>query len=129
MAKREEAEKVQSLVNTRTKLVRLKTSLLNKIHALYVSNGLKLRRASLSSEKGLEKVFSIQWSEIEKLELEIIIDQIRSLKMSIKKLEKAIDQEAMKLKGFENLKTMSGARKFISRNLVVSHRRGQRFCQ
>ncbi|MBA4183271.1 MAG: IS110 family transposase, partial [Acidobacteria bacterium] len=107
-AKREEAEKVQSLVNTRTKLVRLKTSLLNKIHALYVSNGLKLRRASLSSEKGLEKVFSIQWSEIEKLELEIIIDQIRSLKMSIKKLEKAIDQEAMKLKGFENLKTMSG---------------------
>ena len=107
-AKREEAEKVQSLVNTRTKLVRLKTSLLNKIHALYVSNGLKLRRASLNSEKGLEKVFSIQWSEIEKLELEIIIDQIRSLKMSIKKLEKAIDQEAMKLKGFENLKTMSG---------------------
>jgi len=107
-AKREEAEKVQSLVNTRTKLVRLKTSLLNKIHALYVSNGLKLRRASLSSEKGLEKVFSIQWSEIEKLELEIIIDQIRSLKMSIKKLEKAIDQEAMKLKGFENLKTISG---------------------
>jgi transposase len=82
--------------------------LLNKIHALYVSNGLKLRGASLSSEKGLEKVFSIQWSEIEKLELEIIIDQIRSLKMSIKKLEKAIDQEAMKLKGFENLKTMSG---------------------
>ena len=108
MAKREEAEKVQSLVNTRTKLVRLKTSLLNKIHALYVSNGLKLRRASLSSEKGLEKVFSIQWSEIEKLELEIIIDQIRWLKMSIKKLEKAIDQEAMKLKGFENLKTISG---------------------
>jgi transposase len=41
-AKKEEAEKVQSLVNTRTKFVRLKTSLLNKIHALYVSNGRKL---------------------------------------------------------------------------------------
>ena len=43
-AKREEAEKVQSLVNTRTKLVRLKTSLINKIHALHVSNGRKLKK-------------------------------------------------------------------------------------
>ncbi|MGI8543421.1 MAG: IS110 family transposase [Aridibacter sp.] len=107
-AKKEAAEKVQSLVNTRTKFVRLKTSLINKIHALYVATGRKLKKTSLSSEKGLEKVFSIQWSEIEKLELEIIIEQIRSLKVSLKKLDKAIDQEAMKLKGFENLKTISG---------------------
>ncbi len=40
-AKGEAAERVQSLVNTRTKLVRLKTSLINKIHALYVSGGRK----------------------------------------------------------------------------------------
>jgi transposase len=107
-AKKEEAEKVQSLVNTRTKFVRLKTSLLNKIHALYVSNGRKLRKTSLSSEKGLDKVFQEVWSKIERLELEIIIEQIRSLKASIKKLDKAIAEESEKLKGFENLKTISG---------------------
>jgi transposase len=107
-AKKEEAENVQSLVNTRTKFVRLKTGLLNKIHALYVSNGRKLRKTSLSSEKGLERVLSEVWSEIERLELEIIIDQIRSLKASIKKLDKAIAEMSEKLKGFENLKTISG---------------------
>jgi transposase len=107
-AKKEEAEKVQSLVNTRTKFVRLKTSMLNKIHAMYVSNGRKLRKTSLSSEKGLERVLSEVWSEIERLELEIIIEQIRSLKASIKKLDKAIAEMSEKLKGFENLKTISG---------------------
>ncbi len=107
-AKREEAERVQSLVNTRTKLVRLKTSLINKIHALYVSNGRKLKKASLASEKGLEKVLLQEWSAIEGIELEIIIEQIRSLKVSIKKLDKAIEAESGKLKGFENLVSMSG---------------------
>lgn len=107
-AKKEEAEKVQSLVNTRTKLVRLKTSLLNKIHAIYVSRGRKLRKTSLSSDKGLEQVLEEEWSEIELVELEIIIEQIGSLKASIKKLEKAIAAESEKLKGFENLKTIAG---------------------
>lgn len=108
-AKTAEAEKVQSLVNTRTKLVRLKTSLVNKIHALYVAQGKKLKKASLASDKGLDRVLEEElWSEIERIELEIIIEQIRSLKASIKKSDKAIAQESEKLKGFESLKTISG---------------------
>ena len=107
-AKSEEAERVQSLVNTRTKLVRLKTGLINKIHALYVSNGRKLKKTSLSSEKGLEKVFEAQWNEVEIVELEIIIEQIRSLKQSIKKLDQAIETESKKLNGYENLMSMTG---------------------
>ncbi len=99
---------MQSLVNTRSKLVRLKTSLVNKIHALHVSNGRKLKKASLSSEKGMGKVLLGKWSEIERTELEIIIEQIGSLKASIKKLDKAIEEEAGKLKGYENLVSMSG---------------------
>ncbi len=107
-AKRAEAERVQSLVNTRTKLVRLKTSLINKIHALYVGNGRKLKRASLASDKGLEKVLLCQWSAVERIELEIIIEQIRWLKVSIKKLDKAIEAESEKLKGYQSLVSMSG---------------------
>lgn len=107
-AKQAEAERVQSLVNTRTKLVRLKTSLINKIHALYVANGRKLKKASLSSEKGLDKVLLQAWRTLERIELEIIIEQIRSLKVSIKKLDKAIEAESEKLKGYESLVSMSG---------------------
>jgi transposase len=106
--KKEEATTVQSMVQTRTKLVRLKTSLINKIHALFVSNGRKLKKTSLSSEKGLEKVLQAEWSEIERIELEIIIEQIRSLKSSIKKLDKAIETQSEKLAGYESLVSMSG---------------------
>lgn len=107
-AKSEEAERVQSLVQTRNKLVGLKTSFLNKIHALSVSNGRKLKKTSLSSEKGLEKVLKEEWSVIERVELEIIIEQIRFLKVSIKKLDKAISEESEKLEGFNNLVSISG---------------------
>lgn len=107
-AKKEDATSVQSLVNTRTKLVRLKTSLLNKIHALFVSKGRKLKKTSLASEKGLEKVLQQEWTTIERIELEIIIEQIRWLKASIKKLDKAIETQSEKLKGYESLVSMSG---------------------
>jgi transposase len=102
------AERVQSLAHTRTKLVGVKTSLMNKIHALSVASGRKLRRAGLSSEKGLERVLTEEWTEFERIEIEIIIEQIGALKKSIAKLDKAITQEAGKLAGFENLISMSG---------------------
>ena len=79
--------------------MRLKTSLINKIHALFVANGQKLKKASLSSEKALEKVLLSEWSAIERIELEIIIEQLRSLKVSIKKSDKVIETESEKLKG------------------------------
>ena len=106
--KAEAAEKVQSLVNTRTKLVRLKTSLINKIHALNVANGRKLKKTSLASEKGLDKVLLDEWSAIERIELEIIVEQIRSLKAGIKKLDKAIEEEASQFEGYQSLVSMAG---------------------
>lgn len=106
--KSEQAETVQRLNETRTKLVRLKTCLMNKIHALAVSCGRKLKRESLSSKKGLQKVFGQAWTAVEKLELEIIVEQIESLNKSIKRLEMVIEEESKKLAGFENLITMTG---------------------
>ena len=107
-AKKQQAADVQSLVQTRTKLVRLKTGLINKIHALSVSNGRKLRKTGLASEKGLEKVLTQEWSEIERIELDIIIEQIRSLKAGIRKLDKAIALRSEKLKGYRNLVSIGG---------------------
>lgn len=107
-AKKEEADKVQSLVGTRSKLVRLKTSLINKIHALSVSNGRKIRKTTLASEKGLGKVLEEEWMAIERIELDIIMEQIRSLKAGIKKLDEAIAEESKKLAGYQNLMSISG---------------------
>lgn len=106
--KSEEAETVQRMNETRTKFVRLQTSLKNKLHALAVSRGWKLKKASLSSEKGLNRLFDLEWTEIERVEIEIIIEQMGSLKKSIKKLEKAIEPLAKKLQGYENLISMTG---------------------
>lgn len=106
--KSERAETIQRMNETRSKLVSLKTTLLNKIHALAVATGRKLKKESLSSERGIRKVLESEWSEIERLELEIIAEQISSLKAGIKRLEEAITAEAEKLKGYENLRSIKG---------------------
>lgn len=107
-AKSEQAELVQRLNETRQKFVRLKTSLLNKIHALAVGRGRKLKKESLSSERGLERVLEQEWTTGERLELEIIIEQIGSLKQSIGRVDTALEAESAKLVGFENLISLTG---------------------
>lgn len=107
-SKSEEAERVGSLNETRNKLVRLKTSFLNRIHALAVSKGRKLKKESLGSEKGLNRVLGDEWTEVERIELEIIAGEIRHLKESIKKLDKAIEIQAEKMKGYRNLVSITG---------------------
>lgn len=106
--KSESAETVARLNETRAKLVRLKTCLLNKIHALAVSRGWKLKKESLGSKRGLAKVQEREWSAIERLELEIIIEQIEGLQKSIRRLEEAIEEASRELAGFENLISIKG---------------------
>lgn len=106
--KSEAAERVAGLNETRNKLVRLKTSLMNKIHALAVSRGRKLKRESLSSEKGLARILADQWTADERVELEILVEEIRHLKESIKKIDRVIEEAAQKMAGYENLVSMTG---------------------
>jgi transposase len=106
--KSEEAERISSLNETRNKLVSLRTSLMNKIHALAVGRGRKLKRESLSSEKGLEKVLGDEWSAGERVELEIVVGEIRHLKQSIKRLDEVIAEAAGKLAGYRNLVSVTG---------------------
>ncbi|MGI8544883.1 MAG: IS110 family transposase [Aridibacter sp.] len=106
--KSQAAEVVQRMNETRMKFVRMQTSLKNKLHALAVSRGWKLKKESLSSEKGLNRLGEMEWTEMEQIEIEIIIEQMRSLKKSIKRLEKAIEPIAKELSGYENLLTITG---------------------
>lgn len=106
--KSERAETISRLNETRSRLLSLKTALMNKIHALAVWRGRKLKKESLSSERGLKRVLEQEWSEIEALELKIIIEQIGSLKASIKRLDEAIEKQAENLRGFSNLISITG---------------------
>lgn len=42
--------------------MRLKTTLLNKIHALAVSRGRQLKKERLGSKRGLKRVFEQDWT-------------------------------------------------------------------
>jgi transposase len=106
--KEEKYTELQSLSNTRGKLVTLRTSLKNKIHNLLSSKGIVLNRESLSSEKGLKSVLNYELSEVSRIELEILVEEIRNLNKSISKIDKELSDKGKHLSGFENITSIKG---------------------
>jgi hypothetical protein len=78
--KDKEHGQLASLTQTRDTLVKLRTALKNKVNNLLSARGINLAKESLSSEKKLEEVVSLPFDEIVRIELRVIVDQIRSLK-------------------------------------------------
>ncbi len=101
-------KKVSSAVQTRDKLVKLRTVLKNKINNIFASLCLPLEREAMSSEKGLKYVESFSFDPITQTEIKVMAEQIRSLNKSIAELEEVIKKEGAKMKGFENLKSIKG---------------------
>jgi transposase len=97
-----------SLLQTRDKLVKLRTVLKNKINNLLSARGILLPKESLSTEKGLEQVLSANVGELPRVELMVLVEQIRHLNQGITKLEAAIKKQGPKLPGYENLKSIKG---------------------
>ena len=97
-----------SLTQTRDRLVKLRTSLKNKVNNLLSAHGLNLAREALSSEKQLEQVLALPFDELVQFELRVIVEQIRSLNRSIAQLEKRIAEEGRKLPGHRNLTSIKG---------------------
>jgi transposase len=106
--KTEAHAQLSSLANTRDKLVKLRTSLINKIHAILKGHGLESRREAYSCESGLKEVMKLRFSPCAEVEVEVIVSQIRSLNEGIKKLDKQIAVEGAKLEGCENLTSIKG---------------------
>lgn len=100
--------RVASLVQTRDKLVKLRTVLKNKINNLLAARGVLIRKESLSSEKGLADVLNKPVSDLERLELEILVGEIRHLNESIRKLEELLQTQGPKLPGWQNLTSIKG---------------------
>lgn len=99
---------VASLTQTRDRLVKLRTALKNKVNNLLSARGIELEKEDLSSEKGLARVLTQQLEGLAQVELEIIVDEIRSLNRSTRRLEKVIEEAAQKLPGYSNLTSIKG---------------------
>jgi transposase len=99
---------IHSLVQTRDRLVKLRTVLMNKLHNICNGYGIKIKKESLGSEVGLERVEKLTLEKTVKIEVEVVVEQIRSLNKGIKKLEEELKERGSGLKGYENLKSIKG---------------------
>lgn len=107
--KSEAAAQLSSLVQTRDKLVKARTQLKNKLHALLISHGLESKKEAYSSERGLERVLAVEaFGEITRIEAEVIVSQVRSLNQSIHRLDEEIERQGARLEGHDSLTSIKG---------------------
>jgi transposase len=106
--KSKQHQKVGSLSQTRDKFVKSRTYFMNKVHGILNSCGIKLKKESLGTEKGLQRVLTHQIDEVSKFEVEVLVDQIRVLNGSIKKLDNKLVDVGSQLKGHRNLVSIKG---------------------
>jgi transposase len=107
--KSEEHVQLSSLITTRDQLVKLRVSLLGKVHGMFVRHGLKIKREVLTSKAGFAReVGRNGWSDLERVELSVIENQLLNLHSNIKHLEKEITAHAKTLAGYDNVISIKG---------------------
>lgn len=106
--KDEQHAQVNSLAQTRDRLVKLRTALLNKVHAHLRAHGRESQREAYDHPRNLRAVLREQWPASVRLELEVIATQIGSLSEGIKKLEREICELGKQLAGHNCLTSIKG---------------------
>ena len=107
--KTEQAWEVNSLAQTRDKLVKLRTTLVNKLHALLRARGQASRKSQFHREKGLRAVLEKQWGATAQVEVGVIVNQIRSLNEGIKRLGAELSVSGERLPGQKSLVSIKGS--------------------
>lgn len=97
-----------SLVHTRDLLVKQRTRLLNKIHALFNRHGIKLKKESLGSRRRLLALEIGRFPTLEQVELRVLRDQALSLAAAIADLDAEIGKAARDLDGYDSLISIKG---------------------
>ncbi|MDK9720619.1 MAG: IS110 family transposase [Rhodospirillales bacterium] len=97
-----------SLVHTRDLLVKQRTRLLNKIHALFNRHGVKLKKEGLASKRRLATLEIGRFSALEQVELKVVRDQAQSLSSAIAELDAEIERAAQGLEGYDSLVSIKG---------------------
>jgi transposase len=109
---------IASLTQTRDTLVKLRTTLKNTVNNILSAQGINLAKEALSSEKKLDEVLALPFEELVRIELRVIVAQIRSLNGSIRELENTIAEEASKLEGHESITSIKGIGKITGAILL-----------
>ncbi len=97
-----------SLTHTRDLLVKQRTRLINKIHALHTRHGVKLKKESLGSKRRLNALEVGRFSTLEQVELKALRDQALRLMATIGELDGAIEEAARELDGYDGLVSIKG---------------------
>jgi transposase len=84
---------LRSLIHMRDKLVHWRSGLKNRIHGVLNANGITTKREMFSSESSLKWLSDLDLSESIKCEIEIMVEQIKSLNDSIKKADQRVKDE------------------------------------
>lgn len=106
--KSKQHQKIGSLAQTRDKFVKSRTCFMNKVHVILNTCGIKLKKESLGTEKGLQRVLAHQVEEISQFEVEVLVNQIRGLNDSIKKLDKKLVETGSQLEGHQSSVSIKG---------------------
>lgn len=96
------------MAETRDLLVKQRSALKGKINNLLAMQGINLKREALSSKVALERVLRMEVSAMVKVELRVLVEQIRTLSASIDELEELIEEEGEQLPGYQNLRSIKG---------------------
>ena len=104
----ERESQVASLIGTRDKFVKLRTSMKNKIHNILNAHGIVTKLEMFSSEKGLEKVLKLDVGASYRFEIELIVSQIRNLNDAIEKIAQELKTRSEELPGHKNLVSIKG---------------------
>jgi len=107
MRSKEELQ-IASLIGTRDKFVKLRSCLKNKIHNILNANGIVTKREVFGSDKGLERILSLDIEASYQFELKIIVEQIRSLNKSIDEIDEEITGRGKNLDGHKGLTSITG---------------------
>jgi transposase len=97
-----------SLTQTRDLLVKQRTRLINKLHALHVRRGIKLKKESLGSKRGMAAIDMALFSATEAVEIRVLRETALSLTASLAQLDRQIEEIAAAFEGFEGLTSIKG---------------------
>lgn len=99
---------LQSLFNSRRLLIKQRTMLKNEIHSLLLIHGIIINANDLRSNKGLDRILSIQINHEISINLQVLINMIKSINEQVKILNKKLEDSGRALPGFNNLSSIDG---------------------
>jgi len=85
-----------------------RAALKNKVNNLLSARRIEREKEDLSSERGLSRVLEEPVEGLAQGELEILVEQIRSLNRSLARLERVIEEAGNKLRAYRNLTSIEG---------------------